>query len=534
VQTRVKGYSPAELGNFISIPGFERSIKNTVIESPVLGLFGPPGSGKTMYCRQFLLEGQSSKEYCILLSSDMTEKQFLALFSNAPSFEPTFFQFLPISTIVSSKVDRSRYLLEDYPEAQNSSGSHRDDGDSKDLLLLLDRIQQTISSIRQSKANTQGLHNAPSVVEDLEKPRIRLVFDSVSYLEHFFADRTVIKFVTVLLSLLREEAVSGVFTFPVAANANAGREGVANSVSTMLDGIIETKLAEEKDSPSRSIRLFSLRGHPNTPTKWVGFKIGDNGQLKFEDPRSDTISKPCTLCGKPIKGDALMYQDNPFDTASCMDTYKKLSSVYGPSISPSVGLPSDVVNLHFFFIDIVGLSDPSLSVKRQLEKIAALNTLVRSCSAFKGVPKDKKIVLPTGDGMAIGFLQSAEHPLRLSIELHKLLKSHNERMDVDEKLGARIGIGSGHVFIHNDINDNQNVWGPGIIMARRVMDLGDNLHILIEGNTAKGLMDLKDEYRMYIKELSDYKIKHGQTLKIFSAYSDDFGNPALPAKLEGK
>jgi KaiC/GvpD/RAD55 family RecA-like ATPase len=257
----VKQHSPAELGNFISIPGFERSIKNTVIESPVLGLFGPPGSGKTMYCRQFLLDGQSSKEYCILLSSDMTEKQFLALFSSAPSFEPAFFRFLPISTIVSSKVDRSRFLLEDeYADAHSSHGAPRDSGDPKDLLFLLDRIQQTISSITQLKADTAGLHVASSIAKDLEKPRIRLVFDSMSYLEHFFADRTVIKFVTVLLSLLREEGVNALFTFPVAANTNAGREDVVNSVSAMLDGIIEMKLAEEKGSTNRSIRLFSLRG----------------------------------------------------------------------------------------------------------------------------------------------------------------------------------------------------------------------------------------------------------------------------------
>jgi hypothetical protein len=179
----------------------------------------------------------------------------------------------------------------------------------------------------------------------------------------------------------------------------------------------------------------------------------------------------------------------------------------------------------------VGLSDPSLSVKRQLEKISTLNRLVRSCSAYKSVPRDKKIVLPTGDGMAIGYLLNAELPLLLSIQLHKLMKSYNERKSPEDRLGARIGISSGHVFIHDDINENQNVWGPGIILARRVMDLGDNLHILVEGNMARALIDLKDEYRLSMKELKDYRIKHGQVIKVFSAYSDDFGNPELPIKL---
>jgi hypothetical protein len=29
----------------------------------------------------------------------------------------------------------------------------------------------------------------------------------------------------------------------------------------------------------------------------------------------------------------------------------------------------------------------------------------------------------------------------------------------------------------------------------------------------------------------EYKIKHGQLLKLYSAYSLDFGNPAVPARI---
>src|SRR6185503_5565984 len=357
-----------------------------------------------------------------------------------------------------------------------------------------------------------------------KRPRIRLVFDSISYLQQFFEERLILKFITALSSILRDAGVTAMFTFSVSPSADPAQSNLVNSASSMLDGVIEMKLEEERGSITRSIRLLAIRGHPNTPT-WIQFKIGDNGLLTFEAPFPENPTVTCELCGKLIKGTALMYLDKSFDNSTCLDTYKKLSSIYGTAISPSAGLPSDVVNLHFFFIDIVGLSDPSLSVKRQMEKIAVLNNLVRSCSAFKSVSKDKKIVLPTGDGMAIGFLLNAELPLQLSIQPHKLLKSYNELRRTEDKLGARIGISSGHVFIHDDINGNQNVWGPGIILARRVMDLGDNLHILLEGNMAKGLMELKDEYRTCIRELRDYRIKHGQTIKIFSAYSDDFGNP---------
>lgn len=84
-----------------------------------------------------------------------------------------------------------------------------------------------------------------------------------------------------------------------------------------------------------------------------------------------------------------------------------------------------------------------------------------------------KIVLPTGDGMAIGFLLNPELPLKLSIQLHQKLRSYNHSKKSNEDLiSVRIGISSGPIFIVSDINGNQNVWGPGIIVARRVMDLG--------------------------------------------------------------
>ncbi|HET6458978.1 MAG TPA: hypothetical protein VFG24_08890, partial [Nitrosopumilaceae archaeon] len=110
----------------------------------------------------------------------------------------------------------------------------------------------------------------------------------------------------------------------------------------------------------------------------------------------------CMLCGNTISGEPILDSDLVFDTEKCRQTYQKLSGVYGHNIS-DMGLP-DVINANFFFIDVVGLSDPSLSVKKQIAKIDVLNRLIGSCNAFSTTPKNRKIILPTGDGMAIGFL----------------------------------------------------------------------------------------------------------------------------------
>jgi hypothetical protein len=195
-------------------------------------------------------------------------------------------------------------------------------------------------------------------------------------------------------------------------------------------------------------------------------------------------------------------------------------------------LPSEAFHASFFFIDIVGLSDPTLSVKNQVQKIQTLNELIYSCDSFRKTSSGKRIILPSGDGMAIGFLSGSEIPLELSIQLHHKIRAYNEQNYTSDSLGVRIGLGSGPVFTVSDLNNVQNIWGPGIILARRVMDAGDNGHILIAEKLAEELISLKDEYRKIINLISNkYRIKHGQEVKLYSAYSDDFGNPQIPAKV---
>jgi hypothetical protein len=212
--------------------------------------------------------------------------------------------------------------------------------------------------------------------------------------------------------------------------------------------------------------------------------------------------------------------------------YMKLAGAFGQARVSDVG-PSGVIDASFFFIDVVGLSDPALSVRRQIEKIEALNDMIGHCEIFKKT-SDKR-VLPTGDGMAIGFMLSPESPLQLGIELHQALKKYNSHTSKEDGsfLDVRIGLASGSVFIVNDVNSNQNIWGPGIIFARRVMDVGDGGHILLAGPLAESLLTLDDKYRSIINLLGDYQVKHGQIIKIYSAYSsNEFGNPATPVRFK--
>ncbi|NIU88021.1 MAG: hypothetical protein GWN56_12315 [Nitrosopumilaceae archaeon] len=185
-------------------------------------------------------------------------------------------------------------------------------------------------------------------------------------------------------------------------------------------------------------------------------------------------------------------------------------------------------------MDIVGLSDPTMSTKTQIKKINALNDNIKECKTYKNTPKELIVTLPTGDGMCLGFLQGPELPLKLAIELQQKLTEYNKAKIPTETVRVRVGLHSGNCFIVNDIQGNKNVWGPGIILARRVMDFGDDGHILLTPRLANDLRELSDEYKQVIKPVHDFTIKHGQTLLIYSAYGDGFGNPEHPSKGEAQ
>jgi len=193
-------------------------------------------------------------------------------------------------------------------------------------------------------------------------------------------------------------------------------------------------------------------------------------------------------------------------------------------------VPEDLIYAAFFFIDIVGLSNPILSTATQRTKIKNLNSMIGECKIFNQTPKNEIFVLPTGDGMLIGFKNGLEQPISLAIELHEQLKKYNQQVSDTEKIGTRIGCNIGHIFFVKDIYDNVNLWGPGAILARRVMDLGDEDHILLPSIMADDLFEMSDEYKNFIHPIHNFTVKHEEELLVYSVYGNNFGNKTTPKK----
>ncbi|HEX2409141.1 MAG TPA: hypothetical protein VHJ38_18210, partial [Nitrososphaeraceae archaeon] len=64
-------------------------------------------------------------------------------------------------------------------------------------------------------------------------------------------------------------------------------------------------------------------------------------------------------------------------------------------------------------------------------------------------------------------------------------------------------------------------------------DVGDDNHILIDSGLAHSLLTLDDKYHDIIHYIGDYQIKHGQIIKLYSAYQENkFGNQNIPVKMK--
>lgn len=184
---------------------------------------------------------------------------------------------------------------------------------------------------------------------------------------------------------------------------------------------------------------------------------------------------------------------------------------------------------HWFFTDIISSSDPRLVTKSQIRKINLLQHFIRSTAVFKEFGSGS-FVLPTGDGVAIGFPDSPEIPIRMAIQLHQTLNQYNKNKPSKDKIYVRIGIDTGPVYFIKDVLGNNTVWGPGIITSRRLMDICEQNHILTSEKIGGEMSKLTNEYRSIIHPIGDYGLKHGETQFVYSIYGKEFGNKTPPAK----
>src|SRR4026209_1795094 len=175
------------------------------------------------------------------------------------------------------------------------------------------------------------------------------------------------------------------------------------------------------------------------------------------------------------------------------------------------------------FMALVGYS--KLLLDEQREQLQRLTEIVRDTEQVRAAEAaDKLIRLPVGDGMAPVFFSSPEAPVRCAIQISERLKQYPQ-------LKLRMGIHSGPVNEVRDVNDRANVAGAGINIAQRVMDCGDEGHILLSKRVAEDLTQSR-QWRPYLHDLGECAVKHSVPISIVNLYTDEIGNAQLPERVK--
>ncbi|HSB57202.1 MAG TPA: adenylate/guanylate cyclase domain-containing protein [Nitrosopumilaceae archaeon] len=267
----------------------------------------------------------------------------------------------------------------------------------------------------------------------------------------------------------------------------------------------------KKDRLSMILKILEFMGEENVGKDWLLKEVKKNHILGI----------------RPFMNNIEILKKCPFRFISYL--YDSITNTTSPGPRPS-NLPP-IKHLHWFYTDVVASSNPKITTREQVHKIMVLNDLISRTENFKKQDPKSLVVLPSGDGYAIGFEDTIETPLKIAIELHTLLNKYNQTQTPKDRVYIRSGIESGIVYFMKDLNGNYTVWGPGIIMARRVMDLGEKMHILTSEGVAKVLGRLTPEYRTIMHPIGKYPVKWEGETELFNIYEKrKFGNVNPPAK----
>jgi class 3 adenylate cyclase len=162
------------------------------------------------------------------------------------------------------------------------------------------------------------------------------------------------------------------------------------------------------------------------------------------------------------------------------------------------------------FLDIVDYSKKSdadqIVVKNQF------NDLINR--SLKGVAQNDRIILDTGDGVAIAYMGSPEDAMFVALTIRDgILKSN---IHSPTPLHVRFGINLGPVRIVSDINGHPNIIGDGINVAQRIMSFAEANQILV----SRSYYEITSRLTLEFSEMFAYSgVKHDKHVREHEVYS---------------
>lgn len=174
------------------------------------------------------------------------------------------------------------------------------------------------------------------------------------------------------------------------------------------------------------------------------------------------------------------------------------------------------VSAKYIYLDVVSFTQ-GRSVEAQSEIVSVLNDLVSASLKDESVAPEKLILLPTGDGLCICFVE-VEIPydihIRVARKIIERLDAYNTNcQDEMRKFDLRIGINANVDNLVTDINGKQNIAGAGINIAARVMAAADKNQILV-GQVVYNTLSQREKYMQAFKPFQAVA-KHNVNVPVF-------------------
>jgi hypothetical protein len=161
------------------------------------------------------------------------------------------------------------------------------------------------------------------------------------------------------------------------------------------------------------------------------------------------------------------------------------------------------------FLDIVEYSRKPVAEQIQLKD--RFNSLI--AEAIRDIPTSDRIILDTGDGVAINFLGDPEDALFVAMSLRDAFAPEPDSPPV---FPARIGLNLGPVRLVKDLNSQPNIIGDGINVAQRVMGFAQPGQILVSRSYYEVVSHISEGYGKLFKYEGSRTDKHVREHEIYS------------------